>query len=60
MKHDTTAFDFTTDLLQQLSFTIVQQDLSRPWGGFYVIDETQAADFAKHFFPEEDFHCFAL
>jgi len=55
MKHDTTAFDFTKDLLKQLSFTIVKQDLSRPWGGFYVIDEAQAAAFAKQFFPEEDF-----
>jgi mannose-6-phosphate isomerase-like protein (cupin superfamily) len=55
MKHDTTAFDFTKDLLKQLSFTIVKQDLSRPWGGFYVIDEAQAAAFAKQFFPDEDF-----
>jgi mannose-6-phosphate isomerase len=55
MKHDTTAFDFTTALLKQLNFTIVKEDLSRPWGGFYVIDEAQAADFAKQFFPEEDF-----
>ncbi len=55
MKHDTKAFDFTSKLLKQLNFTIVTEDLSRPWGGFYVIDETQAADFAKQFFPEEDF-----
>jgi mannose-6-phosphate isomerase len=55
MQHDTKAFDFTTALLKQLNFTIVTQDLLRPWGGFYVIDETQAAAFAKHFFPEEDF-----
>ena len=55
MKHDTKAFDFTTDLLNQLNFTIVTEDLSRPWGGFYVIDEAQAVDFASTFFPEEDF-----
>jgi mannose-6-phosphate isomerase-like protein (cupin superfamily) len=55
MQHDTKAFDFTTALLKQFNFTIVTEDLSRPWGGFYVIDEMQAADFAKHFFPEEDF-----
>ena len=55
MEHDTKAFDFTTKLLRQLNFTIVTEDLSRPWGGFYVIDEAQAADFAKEFFPEEDF-----
>jgi mannose-6-phosphate isomerase-like protein (cupin superfamily) len=55
MKHETPAFDSITELLKQLNFTIVKKDLSRPWGGFYVIDETQAADFVKFFFPEEDF-----
>ena len=55
MNHDTKAFDFTTELLKQLNFTIITEDLSRPWGGFYVIDEAQAVDFASTFFPEEDF-----
>ena len=55
MKHDTTAFEKTTELLEGLNFTIVKEDLSRPWGGFYVIDEAEAAAFAKQFFPEEDF-----
>ena len=55
MEHDTKAFDFTTELLKQLNFTIITEDLSRPWGGFYVIDEAQAVDFASTFFPEEDF-----
>jgi mannose-6-phosphate isomerase len=60
MQHDTKAFDFTTALLKQLNFTIVTQDLLRPWGGFYVIDETQAAAFAKEFFPEEDFEALKI
>ena len=60
MKHETKAFDFTTDLLKQLNFTIVTEDLSRPWGGFYVIDEAQAADFANAFFPEEDFEALKI
>lgn len=47
-------FAKSNKLLQELNLTIVKEDTSRPWGGFYVIDETQAADFAKHFFPEED------
>ena len=55
MKHNTKAFDHAAVLLDQLNFTIVTEDLDRPWGGFYVIDETQAAAFAKEFFPEEDF-----
>ena|SRR5215204_1888332 len=41
-------------LLADANFTIVDKDESRPWGGFYVIDESQAAQFAKHFFPEEN------
>ena len=55
MKHDSKAFDHAASLLKQLNFTIVAEDLARPWGGFYVLDEAQAAAFAKHFFPEEDF-----
>lgn len=55
MKHDSTAFDYASALLKQLNFTIVTEDLNRPWGGFYVIDESQAANFAREFFPEENF-----
>jgi mannose-6-phosphate isomerase-like protein (cupin superfamily) len=36
--------------LQNNGFTIVQQDLSRPWGGFFVIDEDQAQQFANTYF----------
>ena len=37
--------------LNKIGFTISNQDQSRPWGGFFVIDERQATDFASHFFP---------
>lgn len=37
--------------LQKENFTIVQKDETRPWGGFFVIDEDQAAVFAAKFFP---------
>ena len=40
-------------LLANANFTIVGKDESRPWGGFYVIDEAEAPQFARHFFPEE-------
>ncbi len=60
MKHDTKAFNHTSGLLKQLNFTIVTEDISRPWGGFYVIDEAQAAAFAKQFFPEEDFEALKI
>ncbi len=55
MKHETIAFEKAKALLDDLSFEIVSKDTERPWGGFYVINENQAAAFAKHFFPEEDF-----
>ena len=31
-------------------FQIIYKDFERPWGGFLVIDETQAQDFANTFF----------
>lgn len=34
-------------------FTIVGEDLSRPWGGFFIIDERQAEQFARKFFAPE-------
>lgn len=40
--------------LTDLGFRIVGFDDSRPWGGFYLIDENQAHRFAKHFFNIND------
>ena len=47
-------FKKVASILTDANFTIVDKDESRPWGGFYVIDESQAVQFAKHFFPEEN------
>jgi mannose-6-phosphate isomerase len=55
MNIDNSTFNKAADLLSRLNLKIVSEDKSRPWGGFYVIDESQAAQFAKEFFPEEDF-----
>lgn len=55
MNSKNTAFEQAKRILDELNFEIVSQDTQRPWGGFYVINEAQAAAFAKHFFPEEDF-----
>jgi mannose-6-phosphate isomerase len=55
MNTDNSTFNKAADLLSALNLKIVSEDKSRPWGGFYVIDESQAAQFAKEFFPEEDF-----
>ena len=35
-------------------FQIVSKDFERPWGGFLVIDESQAQDFANTFFDGID------
>ena len=40
------------DNLNKSGFKVVATDFQRPWGGFFVIDESQAPAFAKHFFPE--------
>lgn len=36
-------------------FTVVSQDFARPWGGFFVLDESQAQVFSKKYFPDVDF-----
>lgn len=33
-------------------YTITDKDTNRPWGGFFVLDESQAAKFAAQFFPQ--------
>lgn len=53
-------FEKSAALLKELKFDIVKEDRSRPWGGFYVIEEAQAAAFAKEFFPEEDFEALKI
>jgi len=45
-------FNEVADFLKGLNLKAVNQDSTRPWGGFFVIDETQAAEFARLFFPE--------
>jgi len=48
-------FNEVESYLQVNNFHIVSKDFERPWGGFFVIDESQAEDFAKLFFPDVDF-----
>ena len=38
--------------LGDLKLGVVAKDQERPWGGFFVIDEGQAQQFGKLFFPE--------
>ncbi|WPR72078.1 phosphoheptose isomerase [Flavobacterium sp. NG2] len=44
-------FEIIAADLNNHNFKIIKQDETRPWGGFFVIDESQAAVFAKMFFP---------
>lgn len=52
------AFASVQQFLDEKGFTVVSKDHSRPWGGFFVLDESQAAQFIAEFFPHlslEDF-----
>ena len=44
-------FKNVSDFLKEKKLTAINQDDTRPWGGFYVIDENQAAKFIELFFP---------
>ena len=41
-------------LIGSLGFKIISKDFNRPWGGFLVIDESQAQEFSNHFFEGLD------
>ena len=37
-------------VIESFGFSVVSFDFDRPWGGFLVIDETQAQEFSNKFF----------
>jgi mannose-6-phosphate isomerase len=39
------------EFLVQSGLRVTSKDWERPWGGFFVIDENQAGDFASLYFP---------
>ena len=45
-------FKKVRQFLEVNHFTIINSDKSRPWGGFYVIDESQSQKFIDHFFND--------
>jgi mannose-6-phosphate isomerase len=50
-EHDKSAlFQKTQIKLEEQGFTIDKQDQTRPWGGFFVINEDQAQQFADTYF----------
>ena len=40
--------------IESFGFKVVSHDFERPWGGFLVIDETQAQEFSNKFFEGLD------
>lgn len=48
----TAIFKTVDDWLADSGFQIVSKDESRPWGGFFVINEDQINEFREKFFPE--------
>jgi mannose-6-phosphate isomerase len=40
--------------LSDNGFKIAAKDFNRPWGGFFVLDESQAQKFGQLFFPNVD------
>jgi len=47
----TTVFEAVEKVITDLGFNIDKQDQSRPWGGFFVLDEYQAPKFIETYFP---------
>jgi len=47
-------FAAVSEHLSKKDFEIINKDEERPWGGFFVIDETQSKKFIEIFFPGLD------
>ena len=43
-------FSKTLEIVKSNGFSIVAHNFERPWGGFLVIDESQAQEFSNQFF----------
>ena len=44
----------TENLVKSKGFKVISKDFERPWGGFLVINESQAQDFSNQFFKGLD------
>ncbi|MBQ0909991.1 phosphoheptose isomerase [Flavobacterium sp. F-328] len=47
-------FDEIRNQLETANYTIENEDQTRPWGGFFVINEEDTNAFAANFFPNLD------
>ena len=52
----TEMFEALVARVTDLGFTLIGEDRHRPWGGFLLVDESQARSFAESWFPELDTH----
>jgi mannose-6-phosphate isomerase-like protein (cupin superfamily) len=43
-------FSLVKDFLERNEFNIINCDETRPWGGFFVVDESQSEKFIEYFF----------
>jgi len=46
-----TVMESVENYLSKSGFTVASKDFNRPWGGFFVIDESQAEEFGELYFP---------
>lgn len=47
-------FEHVAKYLHNRNIKISEQDSTRPWGGFFVIDESESEKFIETFFPKLD------
>ena len=47
-------FTQTEEFIKSKGFKVISKDFERPWGGFLVIDESQAQNFSNQFFKGLD------
>lgn len=40
------------DYLKRLGLEVASRDFDRPWGGFFVLRESEAPKFAEYYFPD--------
>ena len=45
---------YIKSIIKNNNLNIISKDIDRPWGGFYVLDESQAQSFASLFFYNLD------
>jgi len=48
-------FQIVSDFIENHGLQIVQKDLERPWGGFFVLEESQILEFKNLFFWDVEF-----